>query len=167
MIAGVEVACPPHWTEEEAGYGIHWETAKKIAYESNCDIDFVEFPLSYIVSGEQEIALEVRKKIEEYLEQAVKAEGGNVQYLSRQLVGFFKELLRRILFLLSLLLTPISKVFGLEKKTKNEYITIPDDDYNEFTSNSDNKEKDKECIEKEKIGKEEDIKKSKEEKKND
>jgi len=28
MIAGVEVKCPAHWSEEEAGYGIHWETAK-------------------------------------------------------------------------------------------------------------------------------------------
>ncbi|OUM58329.1 hypothetical protein PIROE2DRAFT_16431 [Piromyces sp. E2] len=117
---------------------------RKIAYESNCDIDFVEFPLSYIVSGEQEVALEVRKKIEEYLEQAVKAEGGNVQYLSRQIKGFFKELIRRIFFLLSLLLTPISKVLGLEKKTKNEYITIPDDDMNEFTSSNTKKENNEE-----------------------
>jgi len=30
MIAGVEVKCPPHWSEEEAGYGVHWETAKYI-----------------------------------------------------------------------------------------------------------------------------------------
>jgi len=103
-----------------------------------------------------------RKKIEEYLEQAVKAEGGNVQYLSRQVGGFFKELIRRIIFLLSLLLTPIYNILGIEKKTKNEYITIPDDDMNEFASNTNKKTDNEENVEEKK----EETKESLEEKKN-
>jgi len=87
----------------------------------------------------------VRKKIEAYLEQAVIAEGGNVRYLTRQTIGFFKELVRRILFLLGLLFNLILKLLHIERKTKNEYTIIPDDEFDEQESqepNSEEKKKD-------------------------